>query len=63
VQLRDRNGNVLSWLDNAQSLLADSRKFVMNLPDKSQRYRWLADGNFDPALFNNIGGIHLDERC
>ncbi|MEV8630955.1 DUF6294 family protein [Streptosporangium sp. NPDC051023] len=64
VNIQDENKAVLGRLvnNNIQDP-ADRSKFVMNLPDRTQRYRWFASGWFNPAKFNLIKSLRMDKHC
>ncbi|MGW4794291.1 DUF6294 family protein [Nonomuraea sp. NPDC004297] len=42
---------------------SNSTKFVKNLPVQFRKYRWLADGRFDPDLFDLVEYVSLSKHC
>jgi hypothetical protein len=42
---------------------SSSTKFVKNLPVRFRRYRWLAEGRFDPDLFDQVKHMSLSKHC
>jgi hypothetical protein len=60
ANLKDSSGAILGPI---YKWSGHDEKFVQNLPDKSQRYRWTADGMFDIDLYPLIAGMRLDNHC
>ncbi|MFE3451604.1 DUF6294 family protein [Nonomuraea sp. NPDC059194] len=63
AHLKDANGAVLTSLTNKHFLPSDRTKFVKNLPDRTKRYRWFAEGKFNSGWFNLIKGMSLSKHC
>jgi hypothetical protein len=58
------DGNAeLGMLENDHFDPTDHAKFVQNMPDHTQRYRFFATGTFNGSLFPLIGGMYLDYHC
>lgn len=60
AHLKDASGAIL---DDIRVAGSTSTKFVKNLPDDVQPYRWMAKGWFDPALYPLIKGMSLSKHC
>lgn len=56
-------GAELFMLENYDGPPDDRAEFVQNMPDHTQRYRFLATGHFDKNLFDKVGGLRIDYRC
>ncbi|TMR88587.1 DUF6294 family protein [Nonomuraea basaltis] len=60
AQLLDGNSALLGEIRVSGST---STKFVKNLPRAWSRYRWFAQGRFDPSLFPLIERMSLRKHC
>ncbi|MEV4018568.1 DUF6294 family protein [Nonomuraea angiospora] len=60
ARLLDEDRAVLGEIRVAGST---STKFVKNLPVQFRRYRWLANGRFDPDLFDLVEYVSLSKHC
>ncbi|WP_432923612.1 DUF6294 family protein [Microbispora sp. CA-135349] len=61
AHLKDENGALLADIRIPGST---STKFVKNLPlGWPRKYRWLAEGRFDPSLYPLIKGMSLSKHC
>lgn len=63
IHLKDYNNADLGWIDNKHGGPPERNLFAKFMPDSSQRYRWLAEGEFNKDLFSLIGGLTMDYRC
>ncbi|MEV7005519.1 DUF6294 family protein [Streptosporangium sp. NPDC051022] len=62
--IKDVNGAVLGRLTNARIQDGgDPQKFVKNLPNHTQRYRWFASGRFDYRKYDLIKRMSLAKHC
>lgn len=61
AHLKDENGALLADIHVPGST---STKFVKNLPlAYPRKYRWLAEGRFDPSLYPLIERMSLSKHC
>jgi hypothetical protein len=61
AHLKDQNGALLADIRVSGS---NNTKFVKNLPVAYPRkYRWLAEGRFDPSLYPLIKHMSLSKHC
>ncbi|RCG31311.1 hypothetical protein DQ384_11385 [Sphaerisporangium album] len=60
AHLKDANFAVLA---DIRVYGSTSTKFVKGLPVANRRYRWFAEGRFDPALYPLIKHMSLNKHC
>jgi len=63
VDLLNRDGAVLGSLATEHPIGGDGRKFVLNMPNSADRYRFRAWATFDPALWNDIASLKMHSSC
>ncbi|NJP26661.1 hypothetical protein FLW53_21195 [Microbispora sp. SCL1-1] len=63
LTLKDRDGAVLASVYNDDPVPGDSTKFVKNLPNHRNRYRWFAYGTFDRGLYPLIKRVGMRASC
>ncbi|MER7504565.1 DUF6294 family protein [Nonomuraea pusilla] len=50
-------------IDDIRVYRSSSTKFVKNLPSHARSYRWIARGQFDPAIFDLVKHMSLGKHC
>lgn len=63
AHMKDAAGHDMGLISNADNQSADGNKFILNMPDHRQWYRWMGHGRFDPVKFSLITGMSLDNHC
>ncbi|MGA5135473.1 DUF6294 family protein [Streptomyces olivoreticuli] len=63
ADLLDRNQAVMASVLNVNPFGDNPHEFAQNMPDRTQRYRFLAQGTFDPGLFGQVVSMSMTYHC